>query len=162
MNYYMNIRKARIEDAKSIALLCQNTIKYVNSRDYTAIQIKVWLGKNTTKLARNKLQSKDNPHFVILDDNKIVGVVSARPNKRKITGLYINRKYMGQKIGRKLLQKMEMFLYSEGIIDIELQSTITAFNFYKHQGYKKIKKDNQIISGVSIPIILMKKNLEEK
>ncbi len=158
----MKIRKAKIEDANQIALLCQNTIKYVNSKDYTKKQIKAWLTKNTTVHVRNKLGYKNRPHFIMLDKEKIVGVVAAKLDKKEITGLYVYKKYLGKGIGKMLLHKMEQHMQSQGLNRIQLHSTLTAFNFYKSKGYKKIKQEEQKMDGVLIPSILMKKNLLEK
>ena len=158
----MRIRQAKIEDSKSIALLCRNTIKYVNSKDYTKSQIDAWLTKNTTKHMRDSFLRVNRSKFVMLEDYKIIGVVSAKLDKKEISGLYINRKYIGRKIGKQLLQKMEDDMLSKKISIIKLHSTITAFNFYKSQGYIKIRDESHIINGVSIPTILTKKNLAKK
>jgi len=160
--YIMRIRKAKLEDSKSMALLCQNTIKYVNSKDYNKSQITAWLTKNTTKHMRNNFPLVNKSIFVMLDNNRVIGLVSAKLDKQEISGLYVNQKHIGMKIGTKLLHKIETHFLSIGITNIKLYSTLTAFNFYKSQGYKKIKNVIKIIEGVPITTVLMTKNLAKK
>ena len=58
-----------------------------------------------------------------------------------------------------------MIIFAEGLAkerglkELLLESTLTAYSFYKSQGYILVKKENHIQEGVKIPIIKMKKEL---
>jgi putative acetyltransferase len=155
----MIIRRAGVEDADSIKKLHKETIRKVNSKDYNKEQIKIWVRRNTKKHFSDSIE-KRNIFFVALEKNKLLGYASLSLSKHKVQGLYVKHDFNGKGIGSKLLNKIEDYAKKYGLKLLELESTITAFNFYKHKGYKKIKVINASFDDVKIPCILMKKVLK--
>jgi len=155
----MIIRRARVEDASDIAKLHRETIRKVNSKDYNKKQIDVWCKRNTNKYFIDALK-KRKVFFVALEKNKIIGCASISLNKEKIGGLYIKPYLIGKGVGSNLLDKVEDYAKKHGLKLLELDSTITAFDFYKSKGYKKIKRTNALFNNIKIPCILMKKVLK--
>ena len=155
----MRTRRAKIEDARDISKIQCDTIKYMDSKDYNSKQIKAWLKINRTDEVKNKIKNKKKDIFVIINKNRIVGVGSLNINKKELGSLYVNYKIHRKGIGSKLLNYVEKYAKKKGIKNLRLFSTITAFDFYKNKGYKKIRKSYHIISKVKIPCILMSKKL---
>ena len=155
----MRTRRAKIEDARDISKIQCDTIKYMDSKDYNSKQIKAWLKINRTDEVKNKIKNKKKDLFVITNKNKIVGVGSLNINKKELGSLYVNYKIHRKGIGSKLLNYVEKYAKKKGIKNLRLFSTITAFDFYKNKGYKKIRKSYHIINKVKIPCILMSKRL---
>jgi len=156
---YMKIRRAKISDIKEIKSIQQKTIKYINSKDYNKKQISAWLDYNKIKNIRKRLKNKKRNIFVILDKNKIVGFGSLKIEENKLSGLYIKHDIIGKGIGSKLLRYIESFARRKGIKRLKLYSTLTAYDFYKKKGYKKIRRTHQLMNKVKLPCILMSKKL---
>jgi N-acetylglutamate synthase-like GNAT family acetyltransferase len=154
----MRIRKAKIEDSKEISKLMNDTIASVNGKDYNKKQVKVWIAKNTFSKTEEKIKKRKNV-FVIIDSSKIIGVGAIDVSEKKITGLYIKHTKQGMGYGKKLLKYLESYVKRKKVDKLKLESTITSFEFYKSQGYKKIRKISNVIEGIRLPCVLMVKKL---
>jgi N-acetylglutamate synthase-like GNAT family acetyltransferase len=152
------IRKAKLEDASIINKLINNTIFAVNSKDYTKKQINARIKNRTAKL-KDRIKTNSRAMFIILENFKILGLVSLTLEKKEITMLYVKQNYIGKGLGKKLLKYAEKHAKKLGLDYLNLESTLTAFEFYKSQGYRKIRKVNHISNGVNIPCIKMRKIL---
>jgi len=152
------IRRAKIEDASVINRITYNTIKYVNAKEYSKKQLSVRL-TNRTKSIKEAIKDKTKDIFVILENDKILGSASLTLKQNLLGTLYINHKYIGKGIGKKILKFAEKYAKQKGIKYFEFDSTLSAYDFYKSQGYKKIGIGHHITNGVSIPSIRMKKIL---
>ena len=97
--------------------------------------------------------------FVIIDDNKIMGVGAIDISGKKITGLYVRYNRQGGGYGKKLLKYLENYARKKTVNGLKLYSTITSFDFYKSQGYKKIRKVSHVVEGIDLPCVLMTKKL---
>ncbi len=134
----MKIRLARDEDYASIARLHRQTIRNVNSKDYTQEQIKMWSAKTKTKRFRDSADKCKR--WVAIEDNKVVGFCDHSLNG-DFWGLYVHKDYIGKGVGSKLLKRAEDSLKKLGFKKVRIEATITAKEFYKKHGYKVLKKD---------------------
>ncbi len=155
----MKIRRARIDDAKAISKICCDTIRYVNSKDYSASQIKAWLTSDRVSNVRNKIKHKKKDVFVIVDKDIILGMGSLSLEEDELSSLYIKHNVSRKGIGTKLLKYLEKYAKRKGVSTLKLNSSVTAYSFYKHRGYKGIRKRYRIIKNVRIPYIFMSKRL---
>ena len=156
----MIVRKARLKDAPIISKVMRDTIKIVNSKDYSADKLNIWL--NTNRITKIKERTKDTNkiNFVAVIHNKVVGVASLYFKEKELGSLYVKHDTHEKGIGTKLLQYVEEYAKKKGLKELKLGSTITALDFYKNRGYKTTKKKhNVILQGVRIPCILMSKRL---
>lgn len=152
------IRRAKIEDALKTNKIIYDTIKFVNSNDYNKKQINTRLTNRTKKIKYN-IKNKINDIFVITLNNKIFGVVTLTLNKNELTQLYTKHNQIRKGFGKELLIYAEKYAKKRGIKYLQFDSTLTAYEFYKSQRYKRIKKVNHISNSVNIPCIRMKKIL---
>ena len=143
----------------AISRICCDTIKYVNSKDYTQKQIEAWLVADRVGKVREKIQNKSKDVFVLIDNNKILGMASLSLEEDELSSLYVKHNIHGKGIGTKLLKYVENYLKKKGVKILKLHSTITAYKFYKNKGFKRIKKAYHNMGGLKIPCILMKKIL---
>ena len=97
--------------------------------------------------------------FVVVDNGKIMGVGAIDICERKITGLYVKHNKQGESYGKKLLKYLETYAKKKNLDKLKLYSTITSFEFYKSQGYKKLRKVSHVVEGISLPCVLMTKKL---
>jgi N-acetylglutamate synthase-like GNAT family acetyltransferase len=152
------IRRAKLEDASTINRITYNTIKYVNSKDYNKKQTTARL-VNRTKQIKELICDKNKDVFVILKNDKIIGSISLNLKENLLGTLYVKHNEVGKGIGKKLLKYAERYAKKKGTKYFQFDSTLTAYEFYKSQGYKTIKKVDHISNKVNIPCIRMKKIL---
>jgi len=156
----MQIRKFKLGDAISTARLHRNTIRGVNSRDYSPKIIRIWSGRTSAKMFRESANKCFR--WVAMEKEKIVGFCDIS-KEGEFWGLYVHKDYIGKGIGTKLIKKIEAKAKELGVKRLKVKATITARPFYEKQGYKVIKKALHEVSykgeTVMIDIFLMEKQL---
>ncbi|NCC70730.1 GNAT family N-acetyltransferase [bacterium] len=155
----MEIRKPKIEEAEEVSNLLINTIKNVNSKDHNLEQIESWLPSNSVERLKQKFTDNKRSIFVLVDKKEIMAYLCMFLESKLITSLYVKHTEIGKGYGKKLLQFAEDFAKQNNLDELKLDSSTTAFNFYKSQAYIAIKESNHDLNGVKIPIIEMYKKL---
>ena len=155
----MKIRFAQDHDYAAIARLHRQTIRNVNSLDYTPEQIKVWAHRTNAQRFRNSASKCHR--WVATINEKIAGFCDISLNN-EFWGLYVHKDFIGQGVGTKLIKIAEQKLQEQGCKKVTLQATITAKEFYKKQGYKIVKKSFHNIDNHHLPIFIMSKILPQK
>jgi len=150
----MKIRLARDEDCTAIARLHRETIRHINSKDYSEDIIQVWSAR--TNAQRFRGNSDKCKRWVAVQGDKIVGFYD-HGFDCELWGLYVHKDYVGKGIGSRLLKTAENSLQKHGCKKITLKSTITAKDFYKKQGYKIIKKAFHPVKDKKLLIFIMAK-----
>lgn len=153
----MSIRKAKRNDAKNISVLICDTINVINRRDYNSEQIKSWQKAGTPKKIKNYLSDKKTYTCVAIINNKVIGVGAIKEDE--ITALYVKARYTGKGIGTKILKHLEKRAINKGIKKIKVNSSLTAYNFYKKNGYKKFLETTDEIKIEEIPCLAMVKEI---
>jgi|ETNmetMinimDraft_2_1059921.scaffolds.fasta_scaffold24530_2 putative acetyltransferase len=153
----MRIRKATVEDARTISRIHSDTIRYVNSRDYTPKQIREWIPINRTARIRKLL--KEGKLYFLLIDKDVVGVSSLMLEESELGSLYIKHTAHGKGYGSRLLRYVEGYAKRHGVNRLRLHSTTTAYSFYKNKGYTRIRKSSHRMGCADISCILMTKRL---
>lgn len=152
----MQIRKFRLSDAAELARLHRGTIRGINVRDYPSRHIAVWSGRVSAKRFRDS--AKDKIRYVAIEKNKIVGFGDF-DKKGELTALYVHKDFQGKGVGHRLLKILEQKAFKMGFEEFKLDSSITALNFYKKQGYKVIRKSLHHIKKQRLIVYKMKKSL---
>ena len=153
----MIIRKAKPVDAKEISDLRRKTFNKINAKDYSKKHVEELNKKNTQKIILGKMKERDM--FCITNNDKILGVIDLEDNK--IGGLFIRCDYIGQGLGKRLMNFIEDYAKKKGIKKTILYSTKYAEMFYKKLGYKLIhKKQIDKGNGESYLEIKMEKTLK--
>lgn len=92
------------------------------------------------------------PVYCLLKENEVVGFFGLE--NRKVEMLFIDPKYFGQGIGKRLIKfAIENFQINK--VDVNEQN-VNAVEFYKHLGfvvYERTEKDDQ---GKNYPLLRMK------
>ena len=124
----MRIRLARDEDYAAIARLHRQTIRNVNSKDYTEDQINTWSAR--TNAQRFRSNANKCKRWVAVQDNKVVGFCDHSLDG-EFWGLYVHKDFIGKGIGSRLLKTAEDSLQKMGYKKVIIKATITAKDFYK-------------------------------
>ena len=108
----------------------------------------------------NELTKNSNTEVIVAanEENKIVGWTQLEisnfifSNKTcNILGVFIDKNYRGNQIGRQLIEKAQEWAKRKGCISYRICSDITRIDshaFYKHMGFKPIKTEQIFSRGV--------------
>jgi GNAT superfamily N-acetyltransferase len=153
----ITVRKAKIEEAQRIIDLHCDTVRRVNSKDYTPEQIGAWLGRRNVEITQGMI--RDGQYHVAVDPNgNVLGVGNMKGNR--LFGLYVSADHQGQGIGTALLEQMERDAADSGVTAIETESTLTAEGFYKSHGYLDVeRKTMPIAKGQSLQVVSIRKEI---
>ena len=134
----MNIRRFLPEDSKEVSDLIAKTLREVNSKDYSM----EYLEKDIQRLQpKDILQRAEWTHFyVVCDADKIVGCGAIGPywgreDESSLFTIFVLPEYQGKGIGRVIVTTLEKDEYFKRADRIEIASSISAMEFYKHMGY---------------------------
>lgn len=120
------------------ALECiRRSVEISNSPDYPSSIIDFQLNiQYTMDWIKEKMQSR---YFIVaMLDNQIVGTGSLEGDE--IKAVFVDPDYQRRGIGRAIMEELERYGKSKGLQEIELNSTITAFEFYKKLQYRLVKE----------------------
>jgi len=142
----MRIRKFRKEDARNVSDLIRKCLREVNSKDYS----KKVIDFMTSHFSHKTIiaNSEKRQIFVAVEKEKIIGTASIHDDV--ILTVFVNPKIQGEGIGKKLMAKVENEAKKNGFKSVKLPSSITAIDFYKKLGYKKVKEKYEENFGKTI------------
>ena len=146
------IRPAVVSEAQAIIDLHSNTVRRVNSADYSPEQIGRWIGRRRVEIAESMIQQ--GQYWVCVDETgKLLGFGNLSENE--IKGLYIHADYLREGIGSALLARLEQELRARGMLESQVDSTVTAAGFYRKMGYVEIGRKQ--VGDAMLEVICMRK-----
>jgi N-acetylglutamate synthase-like GNAT family acetyltransferase len=132
----MQIRRFRKEEAKKVSSLIRKCLREVNSKDYSKKVIDFMCSHFSPKTVI--ANSEKRRIFVAVEKERILGTASLHDNV--ILTVFVNPNIQCKGIGRKLMNKVESEAKKNGFKSVKLPSSLTAIDFYKKLGYKKVKE----------------------
>lgn len=151
------IRRFRAQDAVAVSVLHADTIRKINSGDYSADQIEPWAARSSPQFFIDSMS--DLVRFIAEREGRIVGFSDYDPGTGQLTGLYVSSEHQRAGIGQALYDAVENDARRRGFSMLWLESTLTAAPFYERMGYVKTADAVRVINGKEIPRIRMEKKL---
>ena len=148
----IRIRKFKREDARKVSYLIRKTLIEVNIKDYPQNVIQFMYENYSPRRIIEK--SSNRLMYVAVEDERILGTVSLKDNL--ILALFVNPKFHGRGIGTKLMNHIESVARKRGYKIVSLPSSVTAYEFYKKLGYKKVRDEYSPQYGQAV---IMEKSL---
>lgn len=132
------------------------SVEISNSQDYPPAIIDYQLHIHyTMDWLSKKTQSS---YFVVaLIDNKVVGTGSLDDNE--VTTVFVDPDHQQRGIDRTIMGELERYAKSQGLMELILNSSITAFGFYKKFDYAFVEESIREYQGDKVITYLMKKRL---
>ncbi|HCI03743.1 MAG: GNAT family N-acetyltransferase [Candidatus Pacebacteria bacterium] len=149
----MKIRLVRDGDYAAIARLRKQTIRNVNSKDYSEKIIQNWLSMRSAQDFRKS--ADECKRWVAIENEKIIGFCEHN-FECEVSRIYVHKNYLRKGVGSRLLEVAEASLEKLGCKEIRIESTITAKDFYKIRGYRVTKKTTFKEDGTTIFKMLKK------
>ena len=128
------IRAALQSDAVELKKLFQNTVLAINRRDYSQAEVEDWAscGDNLSNI-----EDMIKTHYFIVAVNQqseIVGFSSITP-QGYLHSMFADKDFQGEGIATMLLNEIEQYAITNGIIRITSEVSLTARPFFEKRGY---------------------------
>lgn len=141
------IRAALQSDAVELKNLFQNTVLAINRRDYSQAEVEDWAscGDNLSNI-----EDMIKTHYFIVAVNQqseIVGF-SSITSQGYLHSMFVHKDFQGEGIATMLLNEIEQYAITNGIIRITSEVSLTARPFFEKRGYiveeEQKRKANQL------------------
>jgi putative acetyltransferase len=154
----MEIRQAREEDAGTIRRIHGDAIRDVCAKDYPPDVIAAWLaGRSDERYLR---QIRQDSVWVAIEKG-CVAFGSVRIETAKLESLFVDPPACGQGHAAMLLSHLEGVALRAGIEVLNVDSSLTARDFYARHGYQVREGEASLVlaSGVKVVGVPMAKRL---
>lgn len=148
----VKVRIFKDADAAQVSKLIRKTMMSANTKDYPISVLKPLHDYFTPK--KVKILASERYCLVAEIDGKIVGTGAIEDGTLKT--VFVDPKYQGRGIGKKLIAKLEGRAQKGGVKTMEVAASLTGVQFYEKLGYKRTKT---FMSEYAGPQILMKKSI---
>ncbi|MCA0985031.1 GNAT family N-acetyltransferase [Halobacillus yeomjeoni] len=153
----MEIRRFSEKDIEEVLRMIQETIHSINGQDYSFREREVWAGSFTdVQQWTKRIQSSEA--FVAKSGGRIVGIVNLQPPDM-VDLLYVHKDLQRQGIARSLLNVVEQFASKNKALVLHTESSVTAYPFFKSQGFRIIGEQSKSVQGITMKNIRMCKKL---
>lgn len=141
------IREAQQTDTIALKELFQNTVLAVNSKDYSQAEVEDWASCGDDL---SNIEEMIKTHYFIVAVNQqsqIVGFSSITPHGY-LHSMFVHKDFQGKGIATMLLEEIERYAITAGIMRITSEVSLTARPFFEKKGYvveeEQKRKANQL------------------
>ena len=141
------IRAALQSDAVELKKLFQNTVLAINRRDYSQAEVEDWASCGDDL---SNIENMIKTHYFIVAVNQqseIVGFSSITP-QGYLHSMFVHKDFQGEGIATILLNEIEQYAITNGIMRITSEVSLTARPFFEKKGYiveeEQKRKANQL------------------
>jgi len=153
----MIIRPYRPGDAPGMKAVHNASVRSL-AKDYLPAQLEAWSPMDSA-IADWEGSIEGNIVYVAVEGDVIIGFGDITPD------CYLYRLYVApgnsrKGIGSKLLSALEREARASGMVEIILDSSLSAVGFYKRHGYKEVQKNRIMIGDAVLDAVRMEKKLD--
>lgn len=141
------IRAALRSDAVELKNLFQNTVLAINRRDYSQAEVEDWASCGDDL---SNIENMIKTHYFIVAVNQqseIVGF-SSITSQGYLHSMFVHKDFQGEGIATMLLNEIEQYAITNGIMRITSEVSLTARPFFEKKGYiveeEQKRKANQL------------------
>jgi putative acetyltransferase len=141
------IRAAQQSDTAELRDLFRNTVLMINSRDYSQAEVEDWASCGDDL---SRIEDMIKTHYFIVAVNQcsqIVGFSSITP-QGYLHSMFVHKDFQGKGIATMLLEEIERYAITAGIMRITSEVSLTARPFFEKRGYiveeEQKRKANQL------------------
>ncbi|SCI96205.1 putative acyltransferase [uncultured Bacteroides sp.] len=141
------MKAALQSDAVELKKLFQNTVLAINRRDYSQAEVEDWASCGDDL---SNIEDMIKTHYFIVAVNQqseIVGFSSITP-QGYLHSMFVHKDFQGEGIATILLNEIEQYAITNGIMRITSEVSLTARPFFEKKGYiveeEQKRKANQL------------------
>lgn len=151
----MQLRAYRESDCGQLAELFYQTVHSVNAADYTKAQLDAWA---TGKVILAEWNRSFLAHHTVVatEGGEIVGFRDIDPTGY-LDRLYVHKGHQRQGIASAICDALEQWAGSKAITT---HASITAKPFFLHRGYRIVRRQEVVRSGITLTNFVMEKPLQ--
>lgn len=151
----LTIREFQKGDESCLREIFFNTVRHVNIKDYSALQVKAWAPDHYDESEWYKRINAIKPFIAILD-SEIVGYADVQDDGY-IDHFFCHWNHQGKGIGKALMQKLILTGQQNGSARLYSHASITAKPFFENFGFQMIKEQQVNIRGQVLTNFIMEK-----
>ncbi len=168
----MHIREAKFSDIPVVAELSQLAIQSACESSYSFDQIKLWLDLYTEDIVESIFEDENNLILVAVnqqyddeddtavEEEEIMSFGYLNLESGELKALYTHPDFTKQGCGATILEYLESRASENCILELFLDASLNAVDFYKNFGYKEISSSECVApNGQTIPSVRMSKKL---
>lgn len=153
----MIVRRFQPGEEQELWLLFHNTIRRVNTRDYTEEQVRVWAPDTVDPEKWRQRIEGLNP-FVCVEEGTIVGYSDVQTDGL-IDHFFVHHRWQRRGVGRRLMQAIHGEAARLALEQLHSHVSLTAKPFYEAHGFHVEKEQSAADGGLTFRNFLMRKRL---
>ena len=153
----MHIREFKLDDLPTVVSLFQRTVREINIRDYSPVQVRAWAPDAPDMNAWKERLSR-GLIWVCEATGNIVGFIQFEDNGH-IDLLYVHPEFQRQGIARGLLQKALEWASSKQLPCLFTEASLTARPFFERFSFRVVRSQKVMLRGVQFENFVMERNL---
>lgn len=129
----VTLRPYRPDDAPALLALFRDTIRRINSRDYSPAQVAAWASDD---IDTSRWFGRFTGRYVLVAEQpgRVVGFAELEPNGH-IDRVYVSADHQRSGIGQQLLAALVAEARRAGLARLFTEASITARPFFEAQGF---------------------------
>lgn len=151
----ITIRHYQEEDAEALWNIHFHTVRNINIRDYSKVQVEAWAPDVFDTSSWGKRMLGLNPFVAVMND-VIVGYTDLQPNGL-IDHFFCHHQYQGQGVGKALMNHVFRVGEQRKVKRFYSEVSITARPFYEHFGFKVVQEQEREVRGQKLKNFVMEK-----
>ncbi|MEC4816674.1 MAG: GNAT family N-acetyltransferase [Scytonema sp. PMC 1069.18] len=153
----MEVRLFETKDAEQVARLFHETVREVNTRDYSSRQVRAWAPEDI--YFRNWVEVCSSRFTYVADDEGVIaGFAELEPNGH-IDCFYCHKNYQRCGVGSQLYRAIETKALELSLSRLFVEASITAKPFFQHMGFSVVKQQSVTRRGETFINYVMEKAL---
>ncbi len=153
----LTIHDYRPTDTHALVDLFRDTVRRVNSGDYTPEQIAAWAPEHIDAAAwHTRLQASHT--LVAKIGDQVAGFANLEPDGR-LDCFYIGADMQRRGVGARLLAAIEEAAHSRNLARLFTEASITARPFFEQHGFSVLRQQEVELRGMSFTNFQMQKHL---
>jgi putative acetyltransferase len=153
----MRIRQVKRADIAQISRLYYETVRRVNSRDYSPEQIDAW----APRIYPDAFWQRRFRHYRVLvaeEEGEVVGFGELAP-RGEIDCFYVRHTQQHRSVGTALMARIEREARGRGNSRLTADVSITAELFFRRMGFKVVRRQVKIYRNRAFKQAVMLKRL---
>lgn len=151
--FVIDLRRATVNDALTVARLFRDTVRTVNRKDYSDPQIDAWAPYEVDlDHWRGVIQ---NSHFLVAVSGGMVVGFASLDGSDYVDLLYVHKDLLRKRIATRLIEEIEREAKRRGAQRLWTHASITAKKFFERQGFvalqaQQVEHNGQIFDNYAM------------
>lgn len=153
----MHIREFKPDGLPIVVNLFRQTVREINSRDYSSAQVRTWAPDIADINAWKERLSRGSVWVSEISEN-IVGFIQLEENGH-IDLLYVHHEFQRQGVASSLFKKVLEWALLKELPHLFTEASITARPFFEHFSFRVVRSQQVTLRGVQFENFVMERNL---